>query len=256
MTDPESKERVYEAFIALPYVATPPQTRGKDKIKNRVELKLIDDDFYWSRRFEASSRAEAAKKAGVWFFMTKRREEVTRDLRIEKSLTVTDPYDEVTYKDKLKCCSWNYRLLEEDVIERLVSESNGRLRKTTRKKAAGHISPSVEWNTNAKISRWVDRQTILSTGKKFIFFNCLTEKYIARIRIRRQKTIGHKVKMVHDIRTTRANGKRVWNNLTVRDHIKGKRIQDRKYKEFRLKAQNMYEAEKETKELIKQFCES
>ena len=62
--------------------------------------------------------------------------------------------------------------------------------------------------------------------------------------------------MVHDIRTTRANGKRVWNNLTVRDHIKGKRIQDRKYKEFRLKAQNMYEAEKETKELIKQFCES
>jgi len=252
----KSKNRAYEAFIALPYVATPPRTQGKDKIKNMVELKLIDDEFYWLRRIEAPNRAEAAKKAGVWFFVTKRRERVTVPLRIEKSLTVTDPYNEVVYKDKLKCCSWNYRLLEEETIERLVSESNGRLRKTTRKKSVGRISPSVEWNTNAKISRWVDRQTILNIGKKYIYCSSLTEKYIARIRIKSQKTVGHKVKMIHDIRTTRANGKRVWNSLTVRDHIKGKRIQNRKYKEFRLEAQNMHEAEKETKELIKQFCES
>ena len=252
----ENRKRIYEAFIALPYVATPPQARGENKIKNRVELRLIGDDFYWLRRIEASNRAEAAKKAGAWFFRTKRKEKATQDLRIEKSLVVTDPYNEVVYKDKLKCCSWNYRLLEKEVIDRLVSESKGRLRKTTRRKTVGHVCPSVEWNTNAKVGRWVERRTILNTGKKYIYYNSLTEKYIARIKIRSQKTIGHKVRIIHDARTTRASGKRVWNNLTLRDHTKGERVQNRKYREFRLEAQNMYEAEKETNKLIEQFCES
>lgn len=256
MTYSENKNRTYEAFIALPYAAIPPEARGKDKAEKRIELRLIGNDFYWLRRFESESRIEAAKRSRTWFFVTKRNGKVTQDLRIENALTVTDPYDEVAYEEKLKCCGWNYRFLEEDVIERLVFESKGRLRKTTRRKNSGHVCPSVEWNTNAKVGRWVDRKTTLSTGKKYVYYNSLTEKYIARIRIKSQRTLGHKVKMIHDIRTTRANGKRVWNSLTIRDHIKGERMQNRRYKEFRLQAQNMHEAEKETKELIRQFCES
>ena len=256
MTQPQNENRAYEAFIALPYVATPPQSRGENKARNMVELRLINNDFYWLRRIDASSRIEAAKKARTWFFVTKRREEVTRKLRIEDSLTVTDPYEEVVYEEKLKCCGWNYRFLEGDVVDRLIFDSKGRLRKTTREKGPGHICPSIEWNTNAKVGRWVDRKATLSTGKKYIYYNSLTEKFIARIRIKSQRTVGHKVKIIHDARTTRANGKRVWNRFTAIAHTKGRRVQDRKYKEFRLEAQNMYEAEKETKELIKQFCES
>ena len=131
------------------------------------------------------------------------------------------------YKDKLKCCSWNYRFLEEDVIDRLILESQGRLRRTTRKKSKGHVTPCVEWNTNAKVNRWVEKKTILNTGKRYIYFNSLTERFIARIKIKAQKTVGHKVKMVTDARTKRANGKTVWNSLTIINHIKGKRIQER-----------------------------
>ena len=246
--------KTYEALIALPHAALPPETRGP--LKQRVELKLIGDDFYWLKRIEASSRVEAAKQARVWFFRSKRGGGVTKPLKIEESLTVTDPYNEVKYKDKLKCCSWNYRFLEEDVIDRLILESQGRLRRTTRKKSKGHVTPCVEWNTNAKVNRWVEKKTILNTGKRYIYFNSLTERFIARIKIKAQKTVGHKVKMVTDARTKRANGKTVWNSLTIINHIKGKRIQERKYKEFRLEAKNMYEAEKETKKLIQKYSEA
>lgn len=87
-------------------------------------------------RIEAPHRAKAVHNAQLWFWSTYRGEMGAA----HKVLTVSDPYNEVRYDSSFSCHDKRNRHLPDDIIDRVIRESNGELLRDTREGRA-HFPP-------------------------------------------------------------------------------------------------------------------
>jgi len=215
-----------------------------------VNFLFRGDGFVWTKLFSAQSRGEAVKKASSWFFLLKRSKHAKSNIPhvTIKSLVVDDPRKEVFFYKKFRCFGNNNRLLEEEAIERLLKESQGKLRraKLNRKKFA--VRSSVEWNRNRNIKRL----SYLGPVLKWTGFPCLhlepdSGVFIYMIKKQPQKTVGIKYEfnenvprtpMPRKLKSGRKDGRTVWAGKVIKITA-GKKVQGILYKVIRLKAKDL-----------------
>jgi hypothetical protein len=93
-----------------------------------------EDHFVAERMIPAPNRQAAVRKALQWF-STRFNGSVGSAREI---LTVDDPYHEVIYDQDFGCNDLRNKFLPEEVLERLIAESNGELVRDTRSTKLGH----------------------------------------------------------------------------------------------------------------------
>lgn len=107
-------------------------------LRNLVQL-LRGDHFVAERVIAAPNRRTAVRRALQWF-STRFKGSLGPAGRV---LTVDDPFHEVTYDQDFDCSDLRNKLLAEEVVDRLLAESNGELIRDNRSTALGHPLGSV-----------------------------------------------------------------------------------------------------------------
>jgi hypothetical protein len=92
------------------------------------------------KRIQARNRGEAVKKAVNWYWLTYRGAQPAHDV-----LQVDDPYDEVHFTPDFRCHDPKHKYLPDQVIERLITESQGRLERDKKIYTPGKPPASVRW---------------------------------------------------------------------------------------------------------------
>ena len=245
--------RSYEMQIKLPHAAlSPKKTKNGD-----YSLLLRGDDFVWSLIIQEKNRAEAAKLAAAKFnSLRKSLKSIFPNLipKLGDMLVLDDRYNEVVFADgNFKCCDWANRFLDEFTTERIISDSCGKLRKPTGKNI--RTAPSVEWNHNSKKNRYIKPVRFTKTGIPNLWYDKERKQYVARIYYQRQKTVGTKSKIIIDVRknSRTIKGRKLFAKGIIREIIKGKRIQERKYKEIRIKAKTLLQAKLKMIKIEKEY---
>ena len=247
-------KRSYEMQIKLPHAAlAPKRTRDGD-----YSLLLRDDEFVWSMIIQADSREEAAKIAAYKFnSLRKTLKKTFPNLkpRVGEQVTVDDRHNEVVFADgNFRCCAWKNRFLDDFTTERLINDSCGKLRRPTGKNRT--VKPSVEWNHNSKQNKYIAPSRLKKTDINNLWYDDKLKQYVARIYYRRQITVGQKQEIIHDVRreSKRIKGRLLFAKGIVIKITKGKRIQDRRYKEARFRAKTLTEAKQKMEEFRKQYA--
>lgn len=235
--------------IKLPHAAlTPKKTKKGD-----YSLLLRGDNFVWSTLIQANTREEATRIAANRYNSirkTLKSNFPNLELKIGNLVTVDDRYNEVVFADgNFRCCDWRNKFLDNDTADRLIADSCGKLRKPTGKNKS--IMPSVEWNHNSKLNRYIAPNRLKKTDVNNLWYDEKLKKYVARIYYKKQITVGQKTKITHDVRqeSRKIKGRKLFAKGIIIERTLGKRIQERRYKEVRFEAKTLAKARDKMNEL-------
>lgn len=131
--------RTYAAHIRLdsPYPAP-----------RNATTRMVGDEFVWYRLFQSRGRGNAVMEAGEWFRNIKRTKnaESLKGKATHECVVIDDPWNECSYATEFTPTRSVNCLLDESTIERVLKESEGKLKRADRpfeNNGRGH--PSIEW---------------------------------------------------------------------------------------------------------------
>jgi hypothetical protein len=108
--------------------------------KSGVHTLFRNNTLCHLKRIQARNRADAVKKAVNWYWLTYRGSQPAHHV-----LQVDDPYDEVQFTPDFRCHDPKHKYLPDQVIERLILESQGKLERDKKIYTPGKPPASVRW---------------------------------------------------------------------------------------------------------------
>ena len=114
--------------------------------------RMIEDEFVWYRLFQTKGRGKAVEEAAEWFRNVKRKDyaKSLKGKATHECVVVDDPWNECSYGTEFTPTRSVNRLLDDSTIERVLKESEGKLKRTDKPFEKGKVHPSIEWVEGAK----------------------------------------------------------------------------------------------------------